>query len=145
MNSDSANLCGEHDTGYRYDPCAACLVVGDLLEDRGIKELPSGLMSGYGYHPQEWGFRELEEIALDINDGSDETNYTWILKIAGRWAAVRGWHDYTGWDCQSALKTEWYESKDAAFRTLVDWERELIESNERIRINDELNAARTKE
>lgn len=81
-----ANLCGEHGSRYdRPEHCAACDVVADLLEERGV--VPGySLLTGYGYHKQEWAFRDLEEVALDISNGTDEPSFTWILKIAGRWA-----------------------------------------------------------
>lgn len=81
-------------------------------------------------HPQFWSLSDVETVALavDNSDEKDEPDYTWILKLkGGQWLAVRGWHDYTGWDCQSGLTTEKYASESDAFRTLVDWERDVME------------------
>lgn len=108
--------------------CAPCEVVNDELLGRGVT-IDEDLLSGLREHPQSWGPRDIAEVALAIDDGNDEPNFTWILRLTdGRWAAVRGWHDYTGWDCQSGLRTEWYATKDEAFRTLVDWERSAMEA-----------------
>jgi hypothetical protein len=114
---------------YRYEDCFACRVVWDMLLERGVvaKLLKSSLLTALGYHPQEeWRAMDLEEIVVDIDNGSDEPSFTWVLKAKGKWMAVRGWHDYTGWDCQSGLSTETYPSKEEALRTLVDWEREEL-------------------
>lgn len=119
-------LCGK--SCYESE-CTECAVVADALEERGV--VPDyNLQTGLAYNPQPWSLVNLAEIALAIDDGNDEPQYTWIVRLMdGRWAAVRGWHDYTwpwldcGWDCQSGLRTEWYATKDDAMRTLVDWER----------------------
>ncbi len=123
----TAALCEVHLSRWAsHESCCECAVINDMLEERGVV-VPGDLLYGVRYNSQDdWGFKDLEEVALDIRSDSDEPSFTWILKLAGRWAAVRGWHDYTGWDCQSGLRTEWYESKEAAFRTLVDWERDVI-------------------
>lgn len=115
------SLCGK--TSCYDHPCAPCAVINDALLSRGVT-VDEDLDTALSHHPQPWGFLDLAEVALAIDNGSDEPNFTWVVRlIDGRWAAVRGWHDYTGWDCQSGLKTEWYATKDDAFRTLVDWER----------------------
>lgn len=113
------DLCGRC---YEND-CAKCAVIRDHLLTHGIAELFS-LNVGLSYHPQEWSLRDLVSLPVGVDDGSDEPNFTWVVGLKdGRWAAVRGWHDYTGWDCQSGMRTEWYPTKDAALATLVDWER----------------------
>lgn len=132
-------LCDGHtvDSGY----CSECRVWWDRLLERGIalQVDDSNLHVALRYHQQsEWRTRDLKEIALDIDDGTDDTNYTWIIAVQVeecapvKWFAVRGWHDCTGWDCQSGLRSEPYESKEAAFRTLVDWERDVVERKEKV-------------
>lgn len=84
------------------------------------------------YNPQGWGISDIESVALAIDNSheKDEPDYTWILGMkSGEWYAVRGWHDYTGWDCQSGLSTEKYKTREEAFATLVDWERDIVEKN----------------
>jgi len=126
-----------------FDPCDTCKVQEDLLMERGVLDKISDLIYGshYNNNLQPWDFTDIVKVPLSINDGSDETNFTWIIKfekpqdqgpkaIKGQekylWAVVRGGHDYTGWDCQSGIYTEWYATKDDCFATLVDWEREVI-------------------
>ncbi len=103
-------------------------MLNDQLLERGVT-IPSSLLDGYQHNTQtDWTFKDLKTVALDIDDGNDETSYTWIVEMMdGRWAAIRGWHDYTGWDCRSGLTTEWYKTKEDAFRTLVDWERDEVD------------------
>lgn len=84
------------------------------------------------YNSQAWGMDDVASIALAIDNSheKDEPDYTWILEMkSGEWFAARGWHDYTGWDCQSGLTTEKYKTKEEAFATLVDWERDIVEKN----------------
>lgn len=90
------------------------------------------LHSALANNGQDWVLDDVASIALSIDnsDEKDEPDYTWILEMkTGEWFAVRGWHDYTGWDCQSGLRTEKYKTKEEAFATLVDWERDIVEKN----------------
>jgi len=121
-------LASDHCMCCRVDALTPeCQVLHDQLLSRGITDL-GGLDTALEHHPQKWGLRDLVALPVVINDGNDEPHFTWVVGLAdGRWAAVRGWHDYTGWDCQSDLLTEWYPSEDAAMRTLVDWERDAVE------------------
>lgn len=37
-------------------------------------------------------------------NGSDEPSFEWLVELHdGRFLHVEGWHDYTGWDCQSGV------------------------------------------
>lgn len=118
------SMCGE--LSCRSSVCSACDVVQDTLLERGVTEL-GALTAALFYHPQKWKLRDVKEVPVVVDDGSDEPNFTWVIGFMdGRWAAVRGWHDYTGWDCKSDLSTEWYATKDDAMRALVDWEREAM-------------------
>lgn len=116
---------------YRFShevPCTECEVVNDLLLGRGVT-MDESLLSGLAHHPQGWEPRDIAALPVAIDNGSDEPSFTWVLQLVdGRWAAVRGWHDYTGWDCQSGLRTEWYATEDDAMRTLVDWERDAVDA-----------------
>lgn len=129
MKIDSPyHLCGR---GLMYpgDPeCPDCNIVVDTHLEAGGVWLCHTLLYAYSHHPQEWKFHEVREVSLSLDSGEDEPSFTWIVGLAdGRWLAVRGWHDYTGWDCRSALTTETYATEEAAFRTLVDWEREQLQ------------------
>lgn len=120
----SYSLCGDCSG---FEDCAGCVVVNDALLERGITDL-AHLDAALHYHRQDWSLRDLAEMPVAIDNGSDEPCFTWVVGLLdGRWAAVRGWHDFTGWDCQSGLKTEWYATKDDALRTLVDWERDALD------------------
>ena len=131
MGLPDNHLCGV--TGWRNGDCVPCRACWDRLLERGLGEklLASALLTALSHHPQDWQVHDLEELVVDIDNGSDEPSFTWVLKAGGQWMAVRGWHDYTGWDCQSGLRTEKYATKEDALRTLVDWEREAIEQQAR--------------
>jgi hypothetical protein len=92
-------------------------------------EIPYQLRSGYESNPQkDWSLDDIAYVDLELCDGSDEPNFTWIVRLkSNTWLAVRGWHDFTGWDCQSGLSAERYKTKKDAMRTLVDWERVILE------------------
>ena len=50
-------------------------------------------------------YNETVEILWSWTDGQDEPHYSWLVKFKdGRFALVEGWHDYTGWDCQSGVE-----------------------------------------
>lgn len=107
--------------------CSDCRALVESLSAGGVTDL-NGLPTALTYNPQDWTLWDVAALPVAIDDGTDEPNYTYVVGLKdGRWAAVRGWHDYTGWDCKSDLCTEWYATKDDAIRTLVDWERTEVE------------------
>ncbi len=117
------------------------------LEDLHLDDLSYG----FSNHTQPITLDDIERVTLGISDDSDEPNFTWVVKLregsysppggvfrwkvgrktltatAGPWAALRGWHDYTGWDCVSGLTIEFYPTEEAALNTLVEWERDEVE------------------
>jgi len=120
------HVCAHRPSWGGADDCAACHVTWDALSERGVS-IPADLLYGLSEHPQSWSLGDIKKIHVDVDDNTDEPNFTWVLEfVGGVVEVVRGWHDYTGWDCQSGLKTENYPSLRAALDSLVDWEREAL-------------------
>lgn len=82
------------------------------------KRLSYSLVSGLGENPQDgFGVEDISSIEAEWTDGSDEPNFAWLLRLNdGRFVAATGWHDYTGWDCQSGLTTSIHATRDEAIR-----------------------------
>jgi hypothetical protein len=58
--------------------------------------------AGCHYHNLGRLFTETKRVVWSWSDGSDEPSFAWIVELKdGRFVAVEGWHDCTGWDCQS--------------------------------------------
>lgn len=50
-------------------------------------------------------FEQTDEVVYEWNDGTDEPRYAFIVRLkTGEFLVAEGWHDYTGWDCQSGLE-----------------------------------------
>ena len=48
-----------------------------------------------------------ESVVFSWEHGADEPTFARLVKLKdGRFAAVSGWHDYTGWDCQSGVTVD---------------------------------------
>lgn len=120
------------------DECAACQVWHDRMCTDGFDGwLDRTLLYAISHHPkQEFTAGAIREFsAILVESGADEPRFLWIVRLAAepelkrpaRWAAIRGWHDYTGWDCRSGLLAEFYATEADAFRTLIDWEREALQ------------------
>lgn len=73
-----------------------------------------------GGGPSEWR-PTLEEVvkvhAMAVKNYADgePTYYALIELTGGRWAAVEGWHDYTGWDCQAGCTWNVASTRDDAW------------------------------
>lgn len=69
-----------------------------------------GLELGYGmsHHPGPFTMADVAEVVVTRTD-ADPDNYndrSWEWEVTlhdGRRFHVEGWHDYSGWDCQSGL------------------------------------------
>ena len=49
---------------------------------------------------------DIKDIVAEVPGENDEYSWYWILKLTNKkYALLSGWCDYTGWDCQSGLKT----------------------------------------
>lgn len=54
--------------------------------------------------PATFSVVEIESIVAEVPGENDELDWWWILKLGeGKYFLLRGWCDYTGWDCQSAI------------------------------------------
>lgn len=58
-------------------------------------------------------------IVLAVCEGeNDGQPWYWVLQLNdGRFASLRGWCDYTGWDCQSGASIEFFDTARAAAAT----------------------------
>jgi hypothetical protein len=79
---------------------------------------PVDLAVGDVEHVQAWSWAgDMKEGEypgpLSMGDGE----FAWLLKLKNsKWATVLGWHDYTGWDCQSGLEMKTFDTKWDAIR-----------------------------
>lgn len=66
-------------------------------------------------NPQSFTVDDVAEL-LAISEGENEgPSWWWILSLKdGRFLALTGWCDYTGWDCQSDAESRFAESARAA-------------------------------
>lgn len=68
--------------------------------------------------------QQLERTSRIVNfwwDGQDEPTFAWIVEFSdGGFAFVDGWHDYTGWDCQSGIEFHVAATLDEAMRLAPD-------------------------
>lgn len=50
-------------------------------------------------------FEQTDEVVYEWNDGTDEPLFAFVARLkTGEFVVAEGWHDYTGWDCQSSLE-----------------------------------------
>jgi hypothetical protein len=60
---------------------------------------------------------DVASIIAFWSDGDDEPSFCWLLEMKdGQWGAAAGWHDYTGWDCQSGFRLDLYPTREDAIR-----------------------------
>lgn len=66
------------------------------------------------------------------DDGGDGDDLAAIVRLgSGRYAALEGWADYTGWDCQSGLEVSLHDTaEDAWLHGIGTDSRALIERAE---------------
>lgn len=88
----------------------------------------SALDVGMSYHSQAFGMADVAEVEAYWTDDADEPSFAWLLRLNdGRYVSASGWHDYTGWDCQSGLSCKVYDDReDAIAFGLTLNERELL-------------------
>lgn len=66
-------------------------------------DLHNDLFSALTYNPQDFAADDVAAIHANV-EGDDEKPYFWLAEVRGRgFVVLRGWHDFTGWDCQSDL------------------------------------------
>jgi hypothetical protein len=70
------------------------------------------------------GQRELlartTRIVHSWTNGEDEPRFAWVVETDTGFAFVEGWHDYTGWDCQSGIDVHEYETERDAINGAGD-------------------------
>ncbi len=107
------------------------------------------LMEGeYATGCQENGYSEeharTERILHAMADGWNPNGYgdatfSWLVRFTdGTFAYVAGWHDNTGWDCQSGLEFHMATTYEEAMRLAPEterrlWEDEAVEHDRRLR------------
>lgn len=86
----------------------------EKLEEVIGEDLFSALNSNGGIDPT-----SIEKVLARIDGENDGPEWHWLLKLKdGRFAYAFGGCDYTGWDCQSSLNVNTYETlEDAVFHT----------------------------
>ena len=75
------------------------------------------LGAGFRYHGAPVAIDDVAEVVAEWKQDSDEPDFAWLLRLKdGRFAAATGWHDYTGWDCQSGFELRVFATKEEAIR-----------------------------
>lgn len=79
----------------------------DNKDDREARGIDFALEECLDYHPQdEFDLAAIEQV-LAVREGErDGEFWYWVLRLRdGRYAALSGWCDYTGWDCRSGAES----------------------------------------
>jgi hypothetical protein len=75
------------------------------------------LLACLDYNPQPFGPGSIERVVAVWQGENDGDSWRWVILLTdGRYAYLKGWCDYTGWDCQSGAASGFFEDPDTAIR-----------------------------
>lgn len=105
-----------------------------MSESEAADERMNAITHALSWHPQTFAAEDVAEVlrfALDPGDWAEETVVAVVRLNDGRFAAMEGACDTTGWDCRSWLDADVFNSEEDAWLNGITQDgRALIEREE---------------
>lgn len=85
------------------------------IEDYEQRGIDTELYYCLQYNPQDFSLEDIDRVVAVSEGEGDGDPWQWVILLKdGRYIALEGWCDYTGWDCRSGAENTVHMSAPGA-------------------------------